>query len=161
MSIISSLGFAALLCEELLTSKYLFQCNIWVTLSEHIFLQLQLAMLDSRDGDAVDVADGTVTDAESGEDTQTDIVFLHFGILLTDMGKAVIVNGIERTLYLTPFMRTEGDERITALVKFLDHSGTFEDVVLQECYHFVGLMQLSLLMCGLLLKLTFLLFLQE
>ena len=45
--------------------EYLFQRDIWIALSEHVLLQFELAMLDGRDGDAVDVADGAVAEAEA------------------------------------------------------------------------------------------------
>ena len=67
-------------------------------------------MLDGRDGDAVDVADSAVAEAESCEDTQVDVIFLHRGVLLTYLGKTVTVDGIERAFYLTPFVWTEVDE---------------------------------------------------
>ena len=115
-------------------------------------------MLDGRDGDAVDVADGAVAEAQSGEDTEADVVFLHCGVLLADFGKTATVDGVERTFYLAPFVRTEGDERVAALVEFLQHFRTFEDEALQECHHLVGLMQQGLLVLCLLLKPPFLLF---
>ena len=87
-------------------------------------------MLDGRDGDAINVADGAIADAQSGEDTQTDVVFLHIGVLLTKVGKAVVVNSVERSFYLAPFVRTEIDERVAALVEFLDDLRTFENEVL-------------------------------
>ena len=106
-----------LLVEWLLFAvEYLFQRNVWIGFSEHLFLQLELAMLDSRDGDAVDVADGAVADAQSGEDAQTNVIFRHIGMLLADNGEAVVVDGIERTFYLAPFVRGEIDELIAALV---------------------------------------------
>jgi len=71
----------------LLFSQYLFQCNVWIGFSEHILLQLELTVLDGRDGDAVDVADGAVADTQSGEDAQADVVFLHDGVLLAEVGK--------------------------------------------------------------------------
>ena len=118
-------------------------------------------MLDGRDGEAVDVADGAVADAEAGKDAQVDVVVVHRGVLLTDTGEAVVVDGVERAFYLAPFVRAEIDARIGTLVQLLERLRALKDEALQECHHFVGLMQLSLLMCGLLLKLTFLLFLQE
>ena len=108
-------------------------------------------MLDGRDGDAVDVADGAVAETETGEDTQADVIFLHVRVLLTDMGEAVVVDGVEGTFYLAPFMRVEGDKRIAALIEFLHHFRTFEDVILQEGNHFVCLMQQGFLMLCLLL----------
>ena len=39
-------------------------------------------MLDGRDGDAIDVADGAVADAQTGQQTQSDVVLLHIGVLL-------------------------------------------------------------------------------
>ena len=102
--------------------EYLFQSDIRIALSEHVLLQFEFAMLDGRDGDAVDVADGTVAEAESCEDTQTDVVFLHRGVLFAYLGKAVVVDGVECPFYLTPFVRMEGDERIAVLVEFLQKS---------------------------------------
>ena len=64
-------------------------------------------MLDGRDGDAIDVADGAVAEAEPREDTQVDVVFLHSGVLLTYFGKAVTVDGVERPFYLVPFVLTD------------------------------------------------------
>ena len=74
--------------------QYLFQRDVRIGLSEDVLLQLELAVLDGRDGDAVDVADGAVADAEAGEDAQADVVFLHNRILLAEVGKAVVVDGI-------------------------------------------------------------------
>ena len=102
--------------------EYLFQRDVWTALAKHIFLQFEFAMLDGRDGDAVDIADSAVAQAESREDTQTDVVFLHRGILLTYLGKTVPIDGVERTLYLTPFMRTEINDRIATLIEFFQHS---------------------------------------
>ena len=135
----------------LFACEYLFQRDVWIGFSEHFLLQLELAMLDGRDGDAVDVVDGAVADAQTGEDTKADVIFLHIGVLLTDMGEAVVVDGVERALYLAPFVLIEIDEGIAALVELLHHLRTFEDEVLQECHHFVGLMQQGLMMLGLLL----------
>ena len=143
----------------LFACEYLFQRDVWIGFSEHFLLQLELAMLDGRDGDAVDVADGAVADAQTGEDTQADVVFLHLGVLLTEIRKTVVVDGVKCTFYLAPFVRTELDERIAALVEFLHHLRTFEDEVLQECHHFVGLVQQGFLVFCLLLKSTLLLFL--
>ena len=109
-------------------------------------------MLDGRDGDAVDVADGTVADTETGEDEQSDVVFLHIGILLTYSGKAVVVNGVERPFNLCPFVRLKGDEGIAALVEFLHHLRPFEDKVLQERHHLVSLLQFRLLVSPLLVQ---------
>ena len=108
-------------------------------------------MLDGRDADAIDVADGAIADAQTGEQTQADVVLLHGGVLLAKVGKAVVVDGVERSFYLAPFVQTEIDERIAALVEFLHHLRTFEDEVLKECHHFVCLMQLGLMMLSLLL----------
>ena len=49
----------------LLTVEYLLQCDVRIGFSEHVLLQFEFAMLDGRDGDAVDVADGKVAEAES------------------------------------------------------------------------------------------------
>ena len=87
-------------------------------------------MLDGRDGDAVDVADGAIADAQAGEQTQADVVLLHIGVLLAKVGKAVVVDGIERTLYLVPFVRTEIDERITTPVELFHRLRPFQDDVL-------------------------------
>ena len=46
-----------ILNSKLLIRQYLFQRDIRIALSEHVLFQLQLAMLDGRDGDAVDVAE--------------------------------------------------------------------------------------------------------
>ena len=70
---------------------------------------------------------GAVAETESREDAQADIVFLHIGILFTNLGKTVIVDGVERPFYLAPFMRSEVDERIAALVELLQHFRPFED----------------------------------
>ena len=99
--------------------EYLFQSDIRIALSEHVLLQFEFAVLDGRDGDAVDVADGAVAEAEPREDTQADVVFLHSGVLFANLGKAVTVDGVERTFYLAPFVRTEVDDRIATLVKLL------------------------------------------
>ena len=104
------------------TGKYLFQRDVGISLSEYILLQLEFAMLDGIDSDAVDVTDGAVAEAESCEDTQTDVVFLHRGVLFAYLGKAVVVDGVECPFYLTPFVRMEGDERIAVLVEFLQKS---------------------------------------
>ena len=93
-----------------LTGQYLFERNIWICFAEHVLLQLELAVLDGRDGDAVDVADGAVADPQTGEDAQADVVFLQIRILFTEMGKAIVVDGVERTFYLAPFVLTEIDE---------------------------------------------------
>ena len=110
--------------------EYLLQRDVWTALSEYVLLQFELAMLDGRDGDAVDVADGTIANAQTREQTQADVVLLHIGVLLAQVGKAIVVDGIERTLYLAPFVRTEIDERIAALVEFLHHFRPFQDEVL-------------------------------
>jgi hypothetical protein len=47
--------------------EYLLQRNVGIGFPEHILLQLELTVLDGRDGDAVDVADSAVADAEPGE----------------------------------------------------------------------------------------------
>ena len=140
-----------------LPRQYLLQRDVRVGFSKHVLLQLKLAMLDGRDGDAVDVADGAVADAEAGEDAQADVVLRHRGVLLAEVGETVAVDGVERAFYLAPFVRGEGDERIAALTQLLHHLCTFEDVVLQECHHFVCLVQQRLLVLCLLLKPTFLL----
>ena len=88
----------------------LFECDVWIGFSKNILLQLELAMLDSRDGDAVDVTNGTIADTKPGKETKADVVFLHIRILLSDVGKAVVVNGIEGSFYLAPFVRAEIDE---------------------------------------------------
>ena len=111
-------------------SKYLLQCDVGIGFSEHILLQLELAVLDGRDGDAVDVADGAVAQTEPREDAQTDVVFGHVGVLLTEVGEAVVVDGVERTFYLAPLVRFEGDERIAVFAEFLHHLRTFENKVL-------------------------------
>ena len=67
-------------------------------------------MLNSRDGDAIDVTDGAIAEAESSEDTQTDVVFLHHGVLLSYFGETIVVDGVERSFYLTPFVQTKGDD---------------------------------------------------
>ena len=72
-------------------------------------------------------------------------------IIAAEVGEAVVVDGIERAFNLAPFVRTEIDERIAILVELLYRFRTFEDEVLQECHHFVGLMQQGLLMRCLLL----------
>ena len=87
-------------------------------------------MLNGRDGDAVDVADGAIGDAQTGQQTQANVVLLHIGVLLAQVGKAIVVDGIERALYLAPFVGTEVDERIAALVEFLHNLRTFQDEVL-------------------------------
>ena len=76
-------------------------------------------MLDGRDGDAVDVADGAVAEAEPREDAQADVIFLHSGVLLTYLGKAVTVDGVKCPFYLAPFVRIKGDDLIAALIEFL------------------------------------------
>ena len=114
-------------------------------------------MLNGRDGEAVDVADGTIADAEAGEDAQVDVVFVHTGVLLADVGEAVVVDGVERTFYLAPFVRTEIDARIGTLAEFLYHFRSLKDEVLQESHHLVGLTQQRLLMPGLLQELLLLL----
>ena len=116
-------------------------------------------MLNGRNADAVDVADGAVAEAESREDTQSNVLLLHVGVLFAYMGKTVIVDGVERTFYLFPFVWIEGDESTVVLVKFLQRFRTFEDDVLQKCHHFIHLMQRGLLMLCLLLEPTSLLFL--
>jgi len=137
--------------------KDFFQCDVWIGFSEHVLLQLELAVLDGRDGDAVDVADGAVADAQAGEDTQADVVFLHVGVLLTKLGEAVVVDGVQRAFHLAPFLRTEIDQRIAALVQLLHGLRTLQNEVLQERHHFVGLMQQGFLVLGLLQQLAFLL----
>ena len=87
-------------------------------------------MLNGRNGDAIDVADGAIANAKTGEQTQADVVLLHIGVLIAKAGKAVVVDGIERALYLAPFVGTEVDERIAALVEFLHNLRTFQDEVL-------------------------------
>ena len=62
--------------------EYLFQCDIRIAFSKNVLLQFELAMLDGRDGDAVDVADGAIADAQTGQQTQADVVLLHGGVLL-------------------------------------------------------------------------------
>ena len=114
-------------------------------------------MLDGRDGDAVDVADGAVADAQSGEQAKPDVVFLQVRILLAQPSKTVVVDGIECPLYLAPFVWTEIDERIVALAELLHHLRTFQDEVLQECHHLVGLAQQCLLVLRFLLQLALLL----
>jgi len=37
--------------------EYLFQRDVGIAFPEHVLFQLQLAMLDGRDGDAVEVAE--------------------------------------------------------------------------------------------------------
>ena len=73
-------------------------------------------------------------------------------MLLTDVGEAVVVDGVERAFYLAPFVRIEGDNRIAALVEFLHHFRAFEDELLQECHYLVGLVQEGLLVFSLLLE---------
>jgi hypothetical protein len=46
-----------ILNSKLLIRQYLFQRDVGVAFPEHVLFQLQLAMLDGRDGDAVDVAE--------------------------------------------------------------------------------------------------------
>ena len=84
-------------------------------------------MLDGRDGDAVDVADGAIADAQTGEQTQADVVLLHIGVLLAKVGKAVVVDGIKRTLYLAPFVWTEIDERITTPVELFHRFPVYKE----------------------------------
>ena len=98
----------------------MFQCDIRIAFSKYVLLQFELAMLNGRDGDAVDVADSAIADAQTREQTQADVVFLHIGVLLAKVGKAVVVDGIECTLYLAPLVGTEIDERIAALVEFIN-----------------------------------------
>ena len=43
--------------SKLLIRQNLFQRDVGIALPEDVLLQLQLAMLDGRDGDAVDVAE--------------------------------------------------------------------------------------------------------
>ena len=66
--------------------EYLLQSDVWITFSKHVFFQLELAMLDGRDADAIDVADGAVADAQTGQQTQADVVLLHGGVLLAKVG---------------------------------------------------------------------------
>ncbi len=82
-------------------------------------------MLNGRDGDAVDVADSTIANAQTREQTQSNVVFLHSGVLFAYLDKTIVVDGIERPLYLAPFVWTEIDERIAALVELLHHLRTF------------------------------------
>ena len=110
--------------------EYLLQGNVWIAFSKYILLQFELAVLDSRDGDAVDVADGAIADAQAGEQTQADVVLLHIGVLLAKVGKAVTVDGVKCTFYLAPLMRTEVDERIAALVELFHRLRPFQDDVL-------------------------------
>ena len=86
--------FVSYLFCFLLFRQYLFECNVWVTFAKHVLLQLQLTMLNGRDGDAIDVADGAIADAQSGEDTQADVIFLHIGVLFTEVGESVVVDSI-------------------------------------------------------------------
>ena len=67
-------------------------------------------MLNGRDGDAVDVANGAIAETESCKDTQTDVIFLHHGVLFSYFGKTVVVDGVERSFYLAPFVQTKGDD---------------------------------------------------
>ena len=90
--------------------KNLFQSDLWIAFSEHVFLQFQFSMLNGRDGNAIDVADGAIAETESRKDTQTDVVFLHHGVLFSYFGETIVVDGIERSFYLTPFVQTKGDD---------------------------------------------------
>ena len=55
-------------------------------------------MLDGRDGDAVDVADGAVADAQAGEQAQADVVLLHGGVLLAKPAICIAKSAIQNYL---------------------------------------------------------------
>ena len=94
--------------------------DVGVVLPEDFFLELQLAVLYCGDADSIDVADGAVGEAQTGEDTELQILFTQVGETLAQTDKAVAVNGVEGALHLFPLTRGEGDMSFAAGSEFLD-----------------------------------------
>ena len=85
------------------TLQHLFQSRFRIVLAEELLFELEFAMLDCGDADAVDIAYGAVGKAQAREDAQLQVLFLDVWVSSAKMCKAVAVDGVERALHLFPF----------------------------------------------------------
>ena len=59
-------------------------------------------MLNGRDRDAIDIADGSVAQLQTSEDAELDIIFSDIRMVLSDTCEPVTVDDVEGAFHLSP-----------------------------------------------------------